>query len=975
MARLCWKGSLWRSLPFLGLTLAHLSTVVMAVPSSSEVERKCVESSSKEESAFSECVYDTTRGTPEVGLEILHRVDELSNERSAWVHFFRGKLLLRHKEIEEAQDHFREVCAYFDISDLLKGRVDCRVGQIDVHVANGDLPSALSELDSLEQLVRSAGDGREVAKFLVEASYVYIRELDFGPAHRLLAELSKLRTADGESRCGRRCLYQSGQVAMGLGRYEEAVEHFDSIVTEVEAAGDLRNLAGLMAAREAARNLFLSHHAGDIEEARRSQALQFGRVVELAEKAGRVETAVRALYQRGKLLMGREALSELDKCVVMADQAEVDEFQVRCRLARALRLAREDPEAARLDLAEASGRVEEIWGRPKVLHFSSDAIGAAWILDSSEDAKETSLSWLRIIEAVTDLHSSSKSQIRFFDSWSDTHEMVLGRLLKADQGGAENLALAFELKEQIRARELREELLRNDVAPAHSSASKGAVKKRDEIDQRIVAHNQELLVADVSAEKHSELHASLVQLELERDAVDEELVRQQPELATVSAAPASIEAVAAALAPDEALLSYQISPTEDIYGDFAGGSWILVVTRDATQVVDLGDGRPLARAAEDFLAQFGQRRGRRRRAIQGDRKLFAELVAPAIAVLPPEVDRLVVVPDGVLHLLPFGALRDAQDQVLAQRFVLSIVPSASLWLRWRGMPRPETKAMALVLADPVTPNTSASAASGTVLRDPARDEATTNDPGAHDTGSLGAVLRGVHDEAGKLPPLPAARLEGEAVVDHLGGGSRLLAGLEASERALKDAKLADYRILHVAAHAIVEEENPERSAVFLAPGAENEDGLLQIREIVDLDLDGRMVVLSACSSARGTVLRGEGVMSLARAFFAAGAPAVIGSLWPVADEPARQLFDAFYRHLAQGASVAEALRSAQLEQIAAGISAEDWASVEVFGDGAYVPFPRTVGVFWRAPAFLPVVGLLLLVLLLVRRRIMAQTAR
>ena len=116
-------------------------------------------------------------------------------------------------------------------------------------------------------------------------------------------------------------------------------------------------------------------------------------------------------------------------------------------------------------------------------------------------------------------------------------------------------------------------------------------------------------------------------------------------------------------------------------------------------------------------------------------------------------------------------------------------------------------------------------------------------------------------------------------------------------------------------------------------------------------------------------------MSLARAFFAAGAPAVIGSLWPVADEPARQLFDAFYRRLAQGASVADALRAAQLEQIAAGVPAEDWASVEVFGDGSYVPFPESPGAFWRSPAFVVPAGLLLLALLLMGRRIATRSAR
>ena len=75
------------------------------------------------------------------------------------------------------------------------------------------------------------------------------------------------------------------------------------------------------------------------------------------------------------------------------------------------------------------------------------------------------------------------------------------------------------------------------------------------------------------------------------------------------------------------------------------------------------------------------------------------------------------------------------------------------------------------------------------------------------------------------------------------------------------------------------------------PGPTSEDGLLQTREIEGLDLEGRIVVLSACQTASGAILGGEGVLSLARAFFEAGAHAVIGSRWPIRDEDAASLFD------------------------------------------------------------------------------------
>jgi CHAT domain-containing protein len=177
------------------------------------------------------------------------------------------------------------------------------------------------------------------------------------------------------------------------------------------------------------------------------------------------------------------------------------------------------------------------------------------------------------------------------------------------------------------------------------------------------------------------------------------------------------------------------------------------------------------------------------------------------------------------------------------------------------------------------------------------------------------------------------------MVHRLAGGSRMVAGAEATERFLKTTDLSTYRMLHLAAHAVVDEQHPERSAVLLAPGAGDEDGLLQAREIVNLDLHGRVVILSACSSASGTVLEGEGVMGLARAFFQAGAVGVVGGLWPLRDQEAAQLVNDMATELGRGASIGAALAGARRAAIRAGAPASAWAGLVVLGDGDFVPLP------------------------------------
>src|SRR5262249_3109705 len=146
-----------------------------------------------------------------------------------------------------------------------------------------------------------------------------------------------------------------------------------------------------------------------------------------------------------------------------------------------------------------------------------------------------------------------------------------------------------------------------------------------------------------------------------------------------------------------------------------------------------------------------------------------------------------------------------------------------------------------------------------------------------------------------------------------------------------------YGVVHLAAHAVVDDERPERSAVVLAPGAPDEDGLLLAREAAGLDLGGAAVVLAACRSSSGTVLRGEGPLSLARSFFRAGASAGAGGLGEVRGEGRAELMPPFSRRLAEGRSVAEARAQARRERLRAGAPAAAWAGFAVMGDGDLAP--------------------------------------
>jgi CHAT domain-containing protein len=154
--------------------------------------------------------------------------------------------------------------------------------------------------------------------------------------------------------------------------------------------------------------------------------------------------------------------------------------------------------------------------------------------------------------------------------------------------------------------------------------------------------------------------------------------------------------------------------------------------------------------------------------------------------------------------------------------------------------------------------------------------------------------------------LPQSRAEATSI------GDVVLLGDEATEEALRRtlATRPRWRAVHLACHGRPDEDRPTLSALELTP-AGDDDGHLTALEVFRLPVPADLVVLSACETARGKVVRGEGVLGLTRAFMFAGAPRVIVSLWKVPDVATRELMTRFYEGLKAKKGPAAALRDAQ----------------------------------------------------------------
>jgi CHAT domain-containing protein len=296
------------------------------------------------------------------------------------------------------------------------------------------------------------------------------------------------------------------------------------------------------------------------------------------------------------------------------------------------------------------------------------------------------------------------------------------------------------------------------------------------------------------------------------------------------------------------------------------------------------------------------------------RALYMALIEPAEPMLKG-VDRLVISASGTLALIPFEALltRDPQDgraargAYLAERYVVRYTPSAT----------------ALSLERPGRSDGGIVAVGNPIFGVPADS------------------LAGAAWASGpRLAPLPNTARE-LASLEGLANGRALtvLSGSEASaERVRALPQLPGAGIVHLATHGDVNEAEPDRSGLWLAPdSAGSGPSRLEVADVLRMKLTADLVTLSACQTGLGKVERGEGVIGLQRAFLAAGARSVLVSLWSVNDQSTATLMETFYRRtLSRGEDRASALTAAKREMLASAATRSPfyWAPFVLVGDPA-----------------------------------------
>ncbi len=277
---------------------------------------------------------------------------------------------------------------------------------------------------------------------------------------------------------------------------------------------------------------------------------------------------------------------------------------------------------------------------------------------------------------------------------------------------------------------------------------------------------------------------------------------------------------------------------------------------------------------------------------------LAELIwEPLVEAIGP-AHRLLFVPSGSLQRVPFAALPSLDGDPLVESFEVSAIPSAAVAVALAEQPRRNPVSTPVrILADPVyRPSDSRLAGA------PAR-----KGPGQVDRAATGLE---------RLPRLRFSGREAEAVAEIVGPRATQELGFDATKAAVVALESHQIGILHIAAHTVLNDNDPEQSGIVFSlfdRQGRGQEGFLSLPEIHRLDLEAELVVLSACSTALGKELTGEGLLSLTRGFLAAGAAGVVASLWPVDDRATAELMEHFYAALWDAQHPAAALRAAQLQ--------------------------------------------------------------
>lgn len=838
----------------------------------------------------------------------------------------------------------------------------------------GEMQAAFEHCERALSIWREAGDRRGEARALNVLGQLHSST---GEAERALASHRRaleIRRSLEDSAGVILSLDHIGMVYASFGDTRRALDYFEQALALCRASGQTRRepklLANIGEAHEA-----LGHLEGALQYQTRALAVlrardDRGGAANTLRRIGRVHAKrgdfPKALECFEEALAMHRALGNLYRVADLL--TSVGEMRYRRGDAgKALELFGESL-AIRRPGGEAPGEAATRYWVARILSDRGETADALREIMRAVEIAET----LRTRVASQELRASFFATVeQYYELYTD----LLMRLHAADAAGGHDAA-ALAVSERARARSLLD-LLAESRADIRRGVDAKLLARERALQQRLnaAAENYAALGA---GRRHG---AQVAYIEKEVAALAAEVDETRAEIRRVSPRySALVEPRTLGLAGIQKLLDDKTLLVEYKLGE--GRSFLWAVTHDRMKSFVL-PGRAEVEGAARRLHELLTERNRRPRAETPDQRRvrlaraeseYAEvaqvlsrmLLAPAASMLGQK--RLVVVADGALHYVPFAALPapEAQESggggrgaelktyganreslspgrpaaphprplspaprpLIVDHEVVNL-PSASVLTVLRQElegRRPAPRSVA-VLADPVFDRADARVVGLASAPKDARAKAAPPDAPSQGDFTQAGPDSGPTPSGPSLPRLSFSRREATAILASASDGRATSAlDFRASRATATGAELSQFRHIHFATHGILDSTHPQLSGIVLSLVDERgraQDGYLRLHEIYNLDLPAELVVLSACQTGLGKVVRGEGLVGLTRGFMYAGSPRVAASLWKVDDAATAELMAVFYRGmLKEGLAPSAALRRAQVEMLAH----EQWQS-------------------------------------------------
>jgi CHAT domain-containing protein/tetratricopeptide (TPR) repeat protein len=775
-----------------------------------------------------------------------------------------------------------------------------------VYALQSDYPKALALFQRNLQIKEELGNKHDIAIELSNIGNIYVYQGDKVRALEFYERALKLAEEVGDKANVSATLNSIGNLYHSQGNYAQALEYFQQSLKIKQEIGDKLGVA------RALNNIGVIYSV----QGQYAQALDYlQQNVKILEELGDKLVLVEALHYIGGvyLLKGdyAEGLAYEQKTLKRVEELGNNELlsEILVNISEGyLRLGQY--QSATESAARAASLADQ-FGVPDVLWNAKTIAGKAHrALNQPDRARQDFLESIATIEKLrNEVAGGEQEQQRFFENKIAPYQEMVDLSV-----GQQKTTEALSYAERAKGRVLLD-VLSSGRADITKAMTNDELKRDRAFSADIASLNTQLerLKMQNKSSDAANTQEQLDKLRLEYEAFQASLYAAHPELKVQRGQSQLLTPdEAAALLPDArtAVLEYVV--TED-------KSYLFVLRKDpAKSVNDKAavqltvhtlniKSSELAATTESFRQRVAERDLTVK---QPARQLYDLLIKPAERELR-NVRKLCIVPDGALWNVPFQALHNGEKGYLLEQYAVLYAPSLSVL---REMERRASKLSAV--HQPLANSSFRRVAITSTTHEEAQPRllALGNPKLSGETVAKVRFTR--RDEP--LSPLPDAEKEVNSLALMYGPArSRVLIGAQAREAVVK-AEAGKYQVLHFATHATLDDRNPLYSRIILSRSEDDkqDDGLLEAWELMKLDLNAELVVLSACETARGRVADGEGMIGMSWALFVAGSPAVVVSQWKVDSARSSELMIEFHRNLLRSPGAltkSEALRQAALK--------------------------------------------------------------